>query len=192
MGKWDLILPKCVVKFLNLALKFCENETDARPSMAEVVRELKSILHMMTDSDNVLANPMDTDVEKVVTTPSSSSTVKDPYVSSEIASIELMEALYSKLYDKYTKLKLSRGSRSHTLCNCSIKTDNYVAFKVLLIFICAKIWIWVCLIYRARLQSKEVLCETQYWNCDAQVFLFTMQAQKEVPPDMQCKDKFLL
>ncbi|KAK7831648.1 putative lrr receptor-like serine/threonine-protein kinase [Quercus suber] len=74
MGKWDLILPKCVVKFLNLALKFCENETDARPSMAEVVRELKSILHMMTDSDNVLANPMDTDVEKVVTTPSSSST----------------------------------------------------------------------------------------------------------------------
>nr|POE97051.1 hypothetical protein CFP56_48035 [Quercus suber] len=40
-----------------------------------------------------------------------------------------MEALYSKLYDKYTKLKLSRGSRSHTLCNCLIKTDNYVAFK---------------------------------------------------------------
>ncbi|XP_065631861.1 uncharacterized protein LOC112034705 isoform X2 [Quercus suber] len=88
-----------------------------------------------------------------------------------------MEALYSKLYDKYTKLKLSRGSRSHTLCNCSIKTDNYVAFKVLLIFICAKIWIWVCLIYRARLQSKEVLCETQYWNCDAQVFLYNASSK---------------
>ncbi|KAF3976032.1 hypothetical protein CMV_000742 [Castanea mollissima] len=81
---------KCVVKFLNLALKCCEDETDARPSMAEVVRELESIWHMMTDSDNVLANPMDTDVEKVVTTPSSSSTVKDPYVSFEISSIELV------------------------------------------------------------------------------------------------------
>uniref|UniRef100_A0A2N9F6I6 MSP domain-containing protein n=1 Tax=Fagus sylvatica TaxID=28930 RepID=A0A2N9F6I6_FAGSY len=37
-------------------------------------------------------------------------------------------------------------------------------------------------------ESKEVLCETQYWNC----LPVTMQAQKEVPPDMQCKDKFLL
>ena len=35
--------PKCVVKFLNLALKCCEDETNARPSMAEVVRELESI-----------------------------------------------------------------------------------------------------------------------------------------------------
>lgn len=102
-------------------------------------------------------------------------------------------------------------------------------------------------------ESKEVLCETQHWNCDAQVFVWcygslsfsnnylnfvlntcyflislclvivslllifsfrtivvtnimclsdvslkfiydavTMQAQKEVPPDMQCRDKFLL
>ncbi|KAJ0075648.1 hypothetical protein Patl1_35055 [Pistacia atlantica] len=36
----------CVDKFLTLALKCCQDETDARPSMAEVVRELENIWHM--------------------------------------------------------------------------------------------------------------------------------------------------
>ena len=89
-GKMGSYPPKCVMKFLNLALKCCEDETDARPSMAEVVRELESIWHMMPDSDIVLANPLDTDVEKVVTTPSSSSMVEDPYVSSEISNTKLV------------------------------------------------------------------------------------------------------
>ena len=89
-GKMGSYPPKCVVKFLNLALKCCEDETDARPSMAEVVRELESIWHMMPDSDNVLANPLDIDIEKVVNTPSSSSMVKDPYVSSEISNTKLV------------------------------------------------------------------------------------------------------
>ncbi|KAM4083656.1 hypothetical protein ACJW30_08G074400 [Castanea mollissima] len=89
-GKMGSYPPKCVGNFLNLALKCCEDETNARPSMAEVVRELESIWHMMPDSDIVLANPLDTDVEKVVTTPLSSSTMKDSYVSSEISNIELV------------------------------------------------------------------------------------------------------
>ena len=42
---------ECVVKFLILALKCYEDETDARPSMAEVVRELKNIWLLMPDSD---------------------------------------------------------------------------------------------------------------------------------------------
>ena len=42
-GKMGSYPPKCVMKFLNLALKCCEDETNARPSMAEVVRELESI-----------------------------------------------------------------------------------------------------------------------------------------------------
>ena len=92
-GKMGSYPPKCVVKFLNLALKCCEDETDARPSMAEVVRELESIWHMMPDSDNVLANPLDTDIEKVVNTPSSSSMVKDPYVSSEISNTILVSGV---------------------------------------------------------------------------------------------------
>ena len=40
-----------MVKFLILALKCYEDETDARPSMAEVVRELENIWLLMPDSD---------------------------------------------------------------------------------------------------------------------------------------------
>ena len=92
MGKWDLILLN-VVKFLNLALKCCEDETDARPSMAEADRELESIWHMMPDSDIRSAGPMVTNAEKVATGPSSSSMVKDPYVSSEISATELVSGV---------------------------------------------------------------------------------------------------
>ena len=47
---------------------------------------------MMPDFDIVVANPLDTNAEKVVSTPSSSSTMKDPYphVSSEISNTKLV------------------------------------------------------------------------------------------------------
>ncbi|XP_050288128.1 probable LRR receptor-like serine/threonine-protein kinase At1g06840 isoform X1 [Quercus robur] len=88
-GRMGSYPPKCVVKFLNLALKCCGDETDARPSMAEVVRELESIWHMMPDSDIISVGPMVTNAEKLATPPSSSSTVKDLYAS-EISGIELV------------------------------------------------------------------------------------------------------
>ncbi|XP_065634846.1 probable LRR receptor-like serine/threonine-protein kinase At1g06840 isoform X1 [Quercus suber] len=92
-GRMGSYPPKCVVKFLNLALKCCEDETDARPSMAEVDRELESIWHMMPDSYIRSAGPMVTNAEKVATPPSSSSIVKDSYVSSEISAIELVSGV---------------------------------------------------------------------------------------------------
>ncbi|XP_075635748.1 putative LRR receptor-like serine/threonine-protein kinase At1g06840 isoform X2 [Castanea sativa] len=91
-GRMGSYPPKCVVKFLNLALKCCGDETDARPSMAEVVRELESIWHMMPDSDIISVGPMVTNAEKVATPPSSSSTVKDSYAS-EISGIELVSGV---------------------------------------------------------------------------------------------------
>ncbi|KAE8056443.1 hypothetical protein FH972_013218 [Carpinus fangiana] len=48
----------CVVKFLSLALKCCQDETDARPSIVEVVQELENIWVMMPDSDIRKADPM--------------------------------------------------------------------------------------------------------------------------------------
>lgn len=80
---------ECVVKFLSLALKCCQDDTDARPSMADVVRELDSICLMMPESDIKIANPMVTDVEKDMSSPPSSSTVKNPYVSSEVSGSNL-------------------------------------------------------------------------------------------------------
>uniref|UniRef100_A0A2N9EM02 non-specific serine/threonine protein kinase n=1 Tax=Fagus sylvatica TaxID=28930 RepID=A0A2N9EM02_FAGSY len=77
-GRMGSYPSECVVKFFTLALKCCQEETDARPSMAEVVRELDSIWLMMPDSDIRSADPMITNAEKEVTPPSSSSTVKHP------------------------------------------------------------------------------------------------------------------
>ncbi|KAG6631028.1 hypothetical protein CIPAW_13G061900 [Carya illinoinensis] len=81
-----------VVKFFNLALKCCQEETDARPSMVEVVRELESICSMMPEADAITADHMFTDVEKVVrpSPPSSSSTVKHPYVSLDVSGSNLV------------------------------------------------------------------------------------------------------
>jgi hypothetical protein len=75
----------CVVKFLSLALKCCQDETDARPSMAEVVRELENIWVMMPDFDIRKADPMVADVVKDMTPPSSSSNVKHPYASMNLS-----------------------------------------------------------------------------------------------------------
>ena len=84
---------ECVVKYLTLALKCCEVDTDARPSMAEVVRELESIWLMMPDSDIKSAAPMVIDFEKDLTPASSSSTIKNPYVSSDVSGIELVSGV---------------------------------------------------------------------------------------------------
>uniref|UniRef100_A0A2N9F2C4 non-specific serine/threonine protein kinase n=1 Tax=Fagus sylvatica TaxID=28930 RepID=A0A2N9F2C4_FAGSY len=84
---------ECVVKYLTLALKCCEVDTDARPSMAEVVRELESIWLMMPDSDTKSAAPMVIDFEKDLTPSSSSSMMKNPYLSSDVSGIELVSGV---------------------------------------------------------------------------------------------------
>jgi hypothetical protein len=70
---------ECLVIFATLALKCCENETDARPSMAEVFRELERIWLLMPESNIGIVEPMAIAAEKVkvVTPPSSSSTLKN-------------------------------------------------------------------------------------------------------------------
>lgn len=83
----------CVVKFLSLALKCCQDETDARPSMAEVVRELESIWHLMPDFDTKMTYPMEIDTVKVVSLQSSSSAVVNPYVSSDVSGSNLVSGV---------------------------------------------------------------------------------------------------
>ena len=81
---------ECVVKFFTLALKCCEEETDARPSMVEVVRELENIWLLMPDSDIKTTNPMLSGFEKAMTSPSSPSNVKNPFVSSDVSGSDLV------------------------------------------------------------------------------------------------------
>jgi hypothetical protein len=90
---------ECLVIFVTLALKCCQDETDARPLMAEVVRELERICLMMPEFDIRIADPMGVDAEKIVTRLSSSSTLKNSdmwsdesgsnLVSGDISSIRL-------------------------------------------------------------------------------------------------------
>ena len=47
-----------VEKFVKLALKCCQEGTDARPSIAEVVRELENIWLMMPESDARTTKPL--------------------------------------------------------------------------------------------------------------------------------------
>ncbi|KAH6814183.1 Leucine-rich repeat protein kinase family protein [Perilla frutescens var. frutescens] len=64
----------CVEKFTKLAVKCCRDETDERPSMADVVRELENILTMMPDTD-IQIQESSLEGKVAVTTPTSSSSL---------------------------------------------------------------------------------------------------------------------
>nr|CAB3461162.1 unnamed protein product [Digitaria exilis] len=53
--------PECVRRFLSLATKCCQDETDDRPSMWEIVRELEIILRMMPEEDLIMLETSETD-----------------------------------------------------------------------------------------------------------------------------------
>ncbi|XP_057955017.1 probable LRR receptor-like serine/threonine-protein kinase At1g06840 isoform X3 [Malania oleifera] len=83
---------ECAEKFVTLALKCCQDETDTRPSMAEVVRELENIWLMIPDSDTK-AEVLSTDPVKVVTPHTSSSAMKNPFLSSDVSGSDLVSGV---------------------------------------------------------------------------------------------------
>lgn len=84
---------ECVEKFINLALKCCQEETEARPSMAEVVREVENIWVMMPESEPVIRDSLVTDSEKDSSTPSSTSAMKYPFVSADVSGSDLVSGV---------------------------------------------------------------------------------------------------
>ncbi|GLT35508.1 hypothetical protein SLA2020_099540 [Shorea laevis] len=83
---------ECVEKFVNLAMECCQDETDSRPLMAEVVQTLETI-GLMTPgySDPLVAESTEGDPGKTSTTPpSSSSMVKNLYTSSYVSGSDLI------------------------------------------------------------------------------------------------------
>ncbi|CAA3020158.1 probable LRR receptor-like serine threonine-kinase At1g06840 [Olea europaea subsp. europaea] len=84
---------ECVEKFINLALKCCQDETDSRPSMTEVVRELENIWLMIPESDTKISESIDIDPKKDITPPSSSNKLTHPYVSQDISSSDLVSGV---------------------------------------------------------------------------------------------------
>ncbi|KQK10331.1 hypothetical protein BRADI_2g53400v3 [Brachypodium distachyon] len=47
--------PECITRFLSLALKCCQDETDARPYMAEIVRELDAIRSLLPEGEDLVS-----------------------------------------------------------------------------------------------------------------------------------------
>lgn len=88
-----------VEKFLTLAMKCCEDEPEARPSMTEVVRELENIWSTMPESDTKRAEFISSDSGKADShsTPSSSSAsasvMKTPFVSGDVSGSDLVSGV---------------------------------------------------------------------------------------------------
>ncbi|KAK0579849.1 hypothetical protein LWI29_032447 [Acer saccharum] len=80
--------PACVEKFVTLALKCSQDETESRPSVAEVVRELENIWLSMPESDIRITELVTcSDHTRVVDPPSSSSS------STQISNVSLVTML---------------------------------------------------------------------------------------------------
>jgi serine/threonine protein kinase len=78
--------PECVARLASLAVKCCKDETDARPSMADVVRELDAIRSALPEGEELLPEYGDqsaTSTSLTATGPlSSSSTTGALFISS--------------------------------------------------------------------------------------------------------------
>lgn len=82
---------ECIEKFVSLALRCCRNETDARPSMSEVVRELECIWQMTPEVDATPSESMVRDSEKIFM-PSSSSVSRTQYTTSDVSGSDLVSS----------------------------------------------------------------------------------------------------
>ncbi|KAL5726075.1 hypothetical protein ACHQM5_009146 [Ranunculus cassubicifolius] len=82
---------ECVDKFVTLALRCCQDETDARPSMRDVVWELESIWFLVPESDKEILDS--------VTGSSASSILSTghPYVSTDASGSQPMSGVISTI-----------------------------------------------------------------------------------------------
>ncbi|KAK1353128.1 putative LRR receptor-like serine/threonine-protein kinase [Heracleum sosnowskyi] len=84
---------ECVEKFVTLALDCCKEDTNARPSMAEVVRELEKIWHMIPESDTRTTDLSDSDPRNTVLAQSSSHQIQNPDISTEVSGSDLVSGV---------------------------------------------------------------------------------------------------
>uniref|UniRef100_A0A2P2M578 non-specific serine/threonine protein kinase n=1 Tax=Rhizophora mucronata TaxID=61149 RepID=A0A2P2M578_RHIMU len=82
-----------VERFWSLALKCSQDETELRPSMADVVRELESIWLIMPEPDSRMTDKVNVQPGKDVTPPASSSEAKSPYLSSDVSGSDLVSGV---------------------------------------------------------------------------------------------------
>ncbi|XP_066348118.1 probable LRR receptor-like serine/threonine-protein kinase At1g06840 isoform X2 [Miscanthus floridulus] len=94
---------ECVEKFAALALRCCQDETDSRPSMVEVVRELETIWRMTPGTENIASSEsgvlgMGSSSSNTTSTPTASgsrmASSDDHYISSmEVSGSNLLSSV---------------------------------------------------------------------------------------------------
>ncbi|VAH20373.1 unnamed protein product [Triticum turgidum subsp. durum] len=95
--RMGLCPPDCINRFLLLATKCCQDETDARPSMSEIVRELEVILRMMPEADLVLMDTTDTDSGDMSKSLSTSSATGTSFVTQTSGSVNASSGVLSEV-----------------------------------------------------------------------------------------------
>ncbi|XP_054819214.1 probable LRR receptor-like serine/threonine-protein kinase At1g06840 isoform X2 [Prosopis cineraria] len=80
-------------KFLKLALKCSQDEPDARPKMAEVVRELENMWSMMPESNAKIPEYISSDSGKLFSSASSSSVTRTPFISGDMSGSGLVSGV---------------------------------------------------------------------------------------------------
>ncbi|XP_010542705.1 PREDICTED: probable LRR receptor-like serine/threonine-protein kinase At1g06840 [Tarenaya hassleriana] len=88
---------ECVEKFATLALRCCRVETETRPSMVEVVRELEGIWNLMPESQVVRtadsSEMMTSSSSMTMTSSSITSATKNPYLSMDVSGSDLVSGV---------------------------------------------------------------------------------------------------
>ena len=80
-----------VQPFLTLALQCCDDATDARPKMVEVVRELDNIWSIMPESNAKGAGYVSSDSGTIFSSSQpSSSTIETPFMSVDMSGSDLV------------------------------------------------------------------------------------------------------
>eukprot|EP01018_Ginkgo_biloba_P016009 Gb_07022 [translate_table: standard] len=81
---------ECLDPLVRLAVSCCKDETDARPSMADVVRELENILQLTPGLDATPMHSVEMDHTVQQKQTSIEMTTQNPYVSSDVPGSDLL------------------------------------------------------------------------------------------------------
>ena len=83
----------CLDKFLNLALSCCQDNTEERPSMLDVVRELEDIIAMLPPETETSFSDVTSDSSGKMAPSSSSASNVDQHMSSYVSGSDLVSGV---------------------------------------------------------------------------------------------------
>ncbi|XP_052171963.1 probable LRR receptor-like serine/threonine-protein kinase At1g06840 isoform X2 [Diospyros lotus] len=88
---------ECVERFVDLAIRCCEDEPERRPSMLDVVRELENIIRMMPQSEIYSSESTSQYFGESSTSSLLTSASRDPYISSSASGNDLTSSVIPSL-----------------------------------------------------------------------------------------------